>query len=562
MPGARNLLLILILSGLAVQTGAQTVRDTMMCRFREADKPQSAGACDQLIRRLKAAGHFTLSIDTLPGETLRIIPGPAYRFAVTGQGTETKRQSPAALLLSADSWLLGMENRGYPFASYSFAADSVSGENIYVRGIPETGPYCVWDSFETEGFRLSPAFMRRVSGIRMGQPASQLQLLKLRQKMAAADGVLLKSEPGYRLSNGRLIAATGLAKSRRDYLSALLGLATVPGGRPVLSGEADLRFYALFGRAWAVQFRWRSFRPLSQDLHATAEVPYIWGVPFITTGAITFEKLDTTFSRFRRTLALKFPAGDYASIDFGADFTSISGISLDASVVRNQRRLPVNPNSRQTLYFTTCRIGKVKGGDLPISGFMLQAKAGAGIRTLLRDARIAEITWLNSAGIRENIYDSLDRKGQLRQTQFRLNYQMAFYQSLRKNMVLALQAMGEEYRAPRVYFSELGRWGGMNSLRGFNEQSIFANSFHMLSAELRLMAGNSGYVAPFVAAARYLNESGSGGPADGWPFSGGMAAAVRTAAGVLRISWALGSDQHEPVKLSASKFHVGISSTF
>jgi outer membrane protein assembly factor BamA len=129
-------------------------------------------------------------------------------------------------------------------------------------------------------------------------------------------------------------------------------------------------------------------------------------------------------------------------------------------------------------------------------------------------------------------------------------------------LVLANRVMGEEIALPRMFFSELSRWGGLNSLRGFNEQSIFANSFHLAMTELRFMTGTAGFIAPFFSVARYVNKTAVGGPAFGMPYSTGIAASVKTAVGILQICWALGSDQGVPPKLNNSKFHMGIGSTF
>jgi hemolysin activation/secretion protein len=120
--------------------------------------------------------------------------------------------------------------------------------------------------------------------------------------------------------------------------------------------------------------------------------------------------------------------------------------------------------------------------------------------------------------------------------------------------------MGEEYKAPNMNFAELSRWGGINSIRGFNEQRIFANSFHMANLEFRFMAGTSGYVAPFVSAAVYRNSAAL---QNGFQaiHSMGLSGAVKTGAGILRFAWALGNEGKGFVFRDA-KFHMGLSNAF
>lgn len=113
-----------------------------------------------------------------------------------------------------------------------------------------------------------------------------------------------------------------------------------------------------------------------------------------------------------------------------------------------------------------------------------------------------------------------------------------------------------------MYFNELFRIGGINDIKGFNEQSIFANEYYIGMAELRLMTGNTGYFGAFINAARTINVSRLGGPALDHPLGFGFSAALKTKAGILNIVWALGRSKSQPFSLNNSKFHFSISSDF
>ena len=52
----------------------------------------------------------------------------------------------------------------------------------------------------------------------------------------------------------------------------------------------------------------------------------------------------------------------------------------------------------------------------------------------------------------------------------------------------------EQIVAPVIYFNEVMREGGINSLKGFNEQSIYATNFNMLDLEYRYLLGPNSYI--------------------------------------------------------------------
>lgn len=523
----------------------------------------SARQVQRILSRAYSEGYLGAVMKPDKGRINCIDRGP--RFSVVSvqpgmnQSAGGRSLSPGKLVEETDSWLSDMEQRGYPFASASFGIDSFSGTTVFVSVRHDPGTFCAFDSLEMDGIRPGEKFISRVSGIRKGEPFSESSMKMLRSRFSAIHGYAVRGPERLYFSDERFVANTGLIRSRQDQLSALVGLATEPGSKPVFTGEVDLAFFDLFGAGVSLYADWRRFRARSQELLAGGEWPYPFGLPFILSAKLGLDRYDTLYSRFRRGLGFRFPAGPDFRFETGAEITGISRIWLDEEAVRILRRLPDNPNSRNSLFTLSGEYGRDPAGFLPVRGVFAKVTAGVGSRLLLRDARIEAISWMNAAGIPENIYDSLQRTAGLRQTQYRLDYRLEAFVPAASWFVVAMKALGTEFRSPRVFFSELNRWGGINDLRGYNEQSIFANRFHMISAEFRFMSGQSGYLAPFISGARYFNDAfGTSGKA----WSTGIVAGIRTPAGILKLAWALGSALGEPMRLNAARIHAGLSNAF
>jgi len=110
------------------------------------------------------------------------------------------------------------------------------------------------------------------------------------------------------------------------------------------------------------------------------------------------------------------------------------------------------------------------------------------------------------------------------------------------------------------YFdNELLRFGGINSIRGFEENSIFASLFGVLNAEYRYRLSNSIYLHSITDFAFFENKiSNTSENLFGFGFGFG----IRTKSGLLRFNYANGKNESQKLKLSNSKIHLSLVTNF
>jgi len=177
-----------------------------------------------------------------------------------------------------------------------------------------------------------------------------------------------------------------------------------------------------------------------------------------------------------------------------------------------------------------------------------------------QEAGISSIAGKNSLGVAESIFVSLQRMGKLRQNAMKLRYTGSGYLLVTGSWVVYLSIQGEAYKAPNINLTELSRMGGINSICGFNEQCIFANAFHMANIEFHFMAGQSGFVAALVSGVLYQDTNLQQNIFRSI-YSLGLAGGVKTGAGFLQFTWALGNEG-QGFCLRDAKFHLGLSNVF
>jgi len=107
--------------------------------------------------------------------------------------------------------------------------------------------------------------------------------------------------------------------------------------------------------------------------------------------------------------------------------------------------------------------------------------------------------------------------------------------------------------------NELFRFGGINSIRGFEENSIAANLYGVINTEYRYRLSNSIYVHSVIDAAYFENQlTDSKEKLFGFGFGLGLL----TNSGLFRLNYSSGKTENRQFKLSDSKVHVSLTATF
>ena len=98
-------------------------------------------------------------------------------------------------------------------------------------------------------------------------------------------------------------------------------------------------------------------------------------------------------------------------------------------------------------------------------------------------------------------------------------------------------------------------------LRGFDEESISASAYGMLTIEPRLLLNQSSYLFAFLDYA-YLQNKSIGNDITDFPLGFGLGLSLGTPAGIVRMSYAIGKESGNPIDFRAAKIHFGYVNYF
>jgi outer membrane protein assembly factor BamA len=137
-----------------------------------------------------------------------------------------------------------------------------------------------------------------------------------------------------------------------------------------------------------------------------------------------------------------------------------------------------------------------------------------------------------------------------------------FLSSRRTSVLARVQGKMKAAFPGNLLQSELYSIGGASSLRGFNERSIFTESYAIASLEPRFFYASQGYLHTFYDFAATANSEASRNGKPVMLHSFGAGTQFATKAGIFSITYALGCKVGDKPLLENTKVHVAYTAVF
>jgi len=131
--------------------------------------------------------------------------------------------------------------------------------------------------------------------------------------------------------------------------------------------------------------------------------------------------------------------------------------------------------------------------------------------------------------------------------------------NLNNKNAIYLRTKGSYLISDSYYENELFRFGGINSIRGFEENSLFASLFSFINSEYRFQLSNSIYIHSIFDAGYFENKITD---TQQKLFGYGFGFGILTNAGLFKLNYANGKTEDSNFKLSNSKVHLSLTANF
>ena len=453
---------------------------------------------------------------------------------------------PADWVRLQERILIEAENQGFPFATVGLDSIRLDGAAIAGRVVLKRGRAVVFDSLQIVGnTKTKKRFLTKYLQLFPGQLFSQQRVDAAAQLLRQLPYVKLRAEPEVRFALGRARVYLLLDERPSNQFDAIVGILPNANARQTgvqFTGDVTINLRNIKGGGKQLGLQWRKTDALSQLLDVQYVHPNFFGTPFEVAASFNLYKQTYDFTTIRPRLQVTYPTARAGRVSF---FAEQRGSFIDS--VRDKSVLPATLDAQYNSYGIGYDFNSLDDLFFPHRGYLISGQGALGTKTITK-----------SSLLRPELYDGLA----LRTTQYSLSLRAERYLPVKRAGVLLLRLRGESLRNPQLLINDLYRLGGLNSLRGFNENQFYTSTYAVATAEFRQFIGPESYAFLFFDQA-YLRRDLANATAN-QPTGLGAGLSFRTAAGLFQFVYSVGQSGYanQSFGLRTSKIHFGLTSRF
>lgn len=429
-----------------------------------------------------------------------------------------------------------LENNGYPFASVSLDSILIDSTDLKANIRIEKGPEIKWIKINMRGESfVSTRLLSSYIHIKVGEIYNQsdVQLISARLKQISFIEEIKPAEILFTQEGAELFLY--LKSKPVSLANGVIGLQPNPITQKVmLTGDVRLKLVNVLKKAESIELNWKSIQAQTQSLKAQVNVPNLFSTPFGIDGQFQMYKRDSSFLELKSTLGVQYALnnGSYLKAFYRNNSSSVLKGGLNNPTFSNLGTVKTNSYGlalyKQTLDYL----------PNPRKGF-----------SLLTDLSIGKRKSRQS-----------DTSDLVTNTTYRAEFKIDWFIPLAKRHVLRLANHSESYIAPEFFQNESIRFGGQNSLRGFNEEEMRGTTTSIFSAEYRFLVDQNSFAFLFYDQAWYENRTAQ--YYQDSPLGFGVGFSFGTNIGTFSISYALGKQYSNPILFRDGKVHFGYIAYF
>lgn len=480
------------------------------------------------------AGNLDKGLMRRAGFRDRLFTGKAFRY------TQVARLQERLLTYA--------EQNGYPFAQTKIDSLHISENKIGGVLNFDPGPAILFDSLDVKSeMFIRPRFLGNFLDIKMGSPYNHRRIETLNQSLSSLPYLRLAEAPQLTFQNSEATLHLNFSKRRINQIDGIIGfLPNANNDKELLiTGQFDIELYNPFGSGKMIGLHWRKQNVESQTLSLEYEHPNLLGSPLGARLEFDFLKQDTLFTKRDLNLELSYRMGGSGSFTV---FTRQQAANLISTQhLKDVTRLPDVINFDLASYGIGFYWNSLDDIFLPKHGISLRLNASAGNKKLRPGSEIPS-----------DLLVGVD----LKNLQYNLSLSFEKHSNIGQNLVLLNRFGGGLLLNDRLFRNDAVRLGGLNSIRGFNENFFFATRYATTTAEARLFFDEFSYFSLFTDLG-IVYEDFSEIPLTDYPVGVGAGISFSTEAGIFNFVYALGrSDIAGSLSLNQSKIHFGFTSRF
>lgn len=448
--------------------------------------------------------------------------------------------APVLVQRLVEDLLRRSEDSGFPFASVLFDSLRQEAEGIRATVRLDLGRAVRFDSVVVRGnVRTSLRLLQSHVGVRPGDMYNESIVRSIERRLRELPFVQQKQRPYVQFTSDLTKLFLFLDGKKASSINGILGVQPDPvSGDVKLTGDLDLRLRNALQRGEAIELNWRSLADATQDLKVRGNLPYAFRTPFGIDGQLKLFKRDSTFLEvaLRSGLDYLLLRGDKVGVFINSKTSERLG--------RNTIALPGLADVRIVSYGLTIARERFDYRYNPRRGHSVRLEGSAGRKRTTTAV-------LGEDGIAPT----------LRSTQYELEGIAVGHVPIRTRSTIRFVAQGGWMINENLYRNELYRFGGLKTLRGADEASLFASAYAVGTVEYRYVYEENANFFVFMDQG-WWEDAAQATLVTDTPMGFGAGTTFETKAGLFSLTYALGRQFDNPILLRGGKVHFGFTSLF
>lgn len=534
----------------------------------------------KLVPALQEQGYLSASIDSITiHETLYdlyVYLGRQYRWsqlyfdsippalliaaAINPLQWTGRPLNPKAIAKVTEQLLRYCDDNGYPFARV-WLGDMQMTNNGGVSArlkIDRAELRRIDTVIINGGVKISRQFLMHYLDVAKGSYYSERRLKLISQRIREL-AFLQEAEPWtiiFKPGDTRLNLS--LKEKKANQLNAILGLMpnNLQTGKLLLTADLQLALQNILGYGESLSASYQNLQYKSPRMKADVIWPYLFNTPIGWEGHFDFFRNDLLFRKitFQTGLRYQLNAADYIRLFYQVQSNRI--INIDTATILATHQLPADIDATSNGAGLELGLNRVDYRINPHRGWQVRLNVTAMNRKIIKNSGITGIT--DGSGFDfSKLYDTISQSTY----QYHFVGDVSKYFPLGKSLTLKLAYSGGYIATTNIFQNELFQLGGFKLLRGFDEQSIYANQYHIATLEIRVSLSQNSYAYAFSDNA-YVQTKFNNYNREAYYNGFGVGTTLETKTGLFTIAYALGRSDYIPLRFRESKILFGYVAYF
>ena len=457
-------------------------------------------------------------------------------FGIENISKNALKTSPSLFKLFIDKTLKAFANNGYPFAQVFFTEQKIIEQQIEIQMNISSGKFYRFSDIIVKGdSSISKSAVQNLIGIKINDIYSEEKLSSIDRILQQTNfiNVLKKSELLFTENGVELYVY--LENQKMSSMNGAVGLQPNPQTQRIgLTGDVQIKLLNVFKKAELIDVNWRSIEPQTQALQAKLNYPFLFKSPFGIDLKFNLYKRDSTFLDLKSFIGIQYSFKNNVQLKgfYQVNSSEILSKTPNSSSLFSYLA-PIKLNS----YGISLQYKRINYLPNPSKGFSLYIETSIGNRTIKKENTELEKSY---------VYKSI--------------FQYVSYIPITKRNIIKVGVNFESYTSTTIFQNERYRFGGLNSLRGFNEEELFASTKMISSLEYRFLLDKNSNAFIFYDQGIYEDNTLSYKIDN--PFGIGAGISFGSRIGIFSISYALGKQENNLFEFRNGKIHFGYVTYF